>query len=173
MDELRRTAVLLKLANDLWAQKSWCGETHLQKVTFLLQEMMGVPTEFDFVLYKHGPFSFALRDELSALRGYGLLEIHQQPYPYSPSLVVTSAGEKLCRRYPITLRRYGESISFVAKRLGDKGVGELERLATAFYVTSELGRKVASEKRASRLHDLKPHVETLLSKLAGRSRDGC
>lgn len=51
MHELQRTAVLLQLASAMWDQKSWCGETHLQKATYLLQEMMEVPTKFDFVLY--------------------------------------------------------------------------------------------------------------------------
>ena len=166
MHELQRTAVLLRLASELWANDSWCGETHLQKATYLLQEMMSVPTDFDFILYKHGPFSFDLRDEISALQAYGLMEIRQRNYPYSPSLVVTEAGKTLCRRYPRTLRTNARSISFVAKRLGGKGVAELERLATAFYVTSELGSDAAVEERALLLHERKPHVEQEQARIA-------
>src|SRR2546426_11157696 len=34
-----------------------------------------------------------------------------------------------------TLEKYDDSISFVAEKLGGKGVADLERLATALYVT--------------------------------------
>jgi hypothetical protein len=166
VNELQRTAVLLQLASAMWDQKSWCGETHLQKATYLLQEMMEVPTKFDFVLYKHGPFSFDLRDEISASQAYGLMEIQQRNYPYSPSLVVTEAGQTLCRRYPRTLRTNARSISFVAERLGGKGVAELERLTTAFYVTSELESDAEVDERASLLHELKPHVEQEQARIA-------
>ena len=35
---------------------------------------------------------------------------------------------------------------------------DLEKLATALYVTRELGETAATPQRANRLHDLKPHV---------------
>jgi hypothetical protein len=68
MKRQKRDAILLELIDKLERRGSWCGETHIQKATFFLQEMLRVPMDFGFILYKHGPFSFELRDELTAMR---------------------------------------------------------------------------------------------------------
>jgi uncharacterized protein YwgA len=60
MDRLRRAAILTRLIEQLRNGGSWCGETHVQKATFFLQELLNVPLSLDFILYKHGPFSFDL-----------------------------------------------------------------------------------------------------------------
>jgi len=65
----------------LWDKGSWAGETHIQKAAYFLQELFGVPLGFRFMLYWYGPFPFDLRDELTGLRGDGLLCLRpQQPY---------------------------------------------------------------------------------------------
>jgi hypothetical protein len=51
---------------------------------------------------------------------------------------------------------YKSKIEFIAGKLGDKKVSELERLATALYVT--LNSKVDPNKRADEICALKPHV---------------
>ncbi|MDA1314879.1 MAG: hypothetical protein O2968_16215 [Acidobacteria bacterium] len=158
MTEPQQITVLLQLADELRKHGSWCGETHIQKASYFLQEMLAVPTDYDFILYKHGPFSFDLRDELALLRADGLLEIELRAYPYSPSLVVTQGAERFRQRHPETLRRYADQISFVADKLESKGVTKLERLATALYVSLEAGAGSSEQDRAQRLVKLKPHV---------------
>ncbi len=88
MNRLQRAAILSTLAEELLEIGSWCGETHLQKATFFLQHMLKVPTEWDFVLYRYGPFSFELRDELTAMRADQLLELIPMQ-PYGPRLLPT------------------------------------------------------------------------------------
>ena len=66
LDRVRNGVVITRLIETLRERGSWCGETHVQKAAFFLQELMEVPTRFHFILYKHGPFSFDLRDELTA-----------------------------------------------------------------------------------------------------------
>jgi uncharacterized protein YwgA len=156
MNRLQRAAVLLELTDQLRAVGSWCGETHLQKATYFLQAF-GVPTGFGFVLYKHGPFSFELRDELTAMRADGFLELHPQP-PYGPSLVTTEIGSELKEEYPRTLEKYEKAIRFVAEGLGNKNVSALEQLATALFVTLEGGPR-SLEQRAEEISDLKPHID--------------
>ena len=56
MERLQRASILLRLNEELRKSGSWAGETHMQKATFFLQELLAVPLGFDFVLYKHGPF---------------------------------------------------------------------------------------------------------------------
>lgn len=156
MNRLQRAVVLVALADELQGHGSWCGETHIQKATYFLQELLGAQTGFPFILYKHGPFSFELRDELTALRADGLLAVVPKP-PYGPSLVPTERGRNLKRYFGRTHDSHQDMVVFVADHLGNLGVSELEKLATALYVTHQ-DRTAGLEQRAVRLHDLKPHV---------------
>jgi hypothetical protein len=72
--------------------------------------------------------------------------------------VVTDRGKELEQRFARTMERHGPSLDWVADRLGDRGVMELERLATALWVTRELPGSASVEERAGRLHHVKPHV---------------
>ena len=158
MTRAKKTALVAALNDRLRAHGSWCGQTHMQKATYFLQEMLGVKMNFDFMLYTHGPFSFELRDTLSEMLADCLLVMQQQPYPYGPSLVVPSEQrETLQRRFPRTLERYSNRLDFVGSELGGKQVSELERLATALYVIRENSSSLESE-RAHALTLLKPHV---------------
>lgn len=157
MKRLQKVVLLTVLAEKLLEKGSWCGETHLQKATYFLQELLEVPTGFDFILYKHGPFSFDLRDELTAMRADGLIALEPKQPAYGPSLVPTERCKKLQQLFLKTLDGYKNEVEFVAEKLGDKGVVDLERLATALYVTLEQPDKDSIE-RARRIHELKPHV---------------
>ncbi len=157
MKRLQKVVLLTVLAEKLLEKGSWCGETHLQKATYFLQDLLNVPTEFDFIFYKHGPFSFDLRDELTAMWVDGLLELQLRHPNYGPSFVPTERCKKLQNLFPHTLNKYKKELKFVAETLGDKGVIQLEQLATALYVTLEQPDKGLME-RAGRVHELKPHV---------------
>jgi len=159
MERLQEATIILTLADALRARGSWCGETHLQKSVYFVKELSNVPLEFDFILYKHGPFSFDLRDELTAMRADGLLNLHVQPYPYGASLIPTESSKKITAKYLRTVSNFQDRIEFVADRLGNKGVAQLEQLATALYVTKKEATATKSiGDRAKRLHELKPHV---------------
>ncbi len=68
MNRLQRAAVLLTLLDALKQRGSWCGETHLQKSVYILQELFGVQLGFTFVLYRHGPYSFDLSQAVDRSR---------------------------------------------------------------------------------------------------------
>jgi hypothetical protein len=136
---------------------SWCGETHIQKATLLLQDMMGVDSSFEFILYRHGPFSFDLRYELSSMQADNLLELTIRREGYGPTYAPTRFSEIYLERFPKTTSRYIEQVRFVAGELGDKGVADLEKLATAFFIFDREGIVPIGE-RAERLVDLKPHI---------------
>lgn len=156
MERLERASVLLALLEALRSRGSWAGETHLQKSTYFLQELLRVPLGLQFVLYKHGPFSFDLRNDLGGMFADSFLAWELQPYPYGPSLKPGSLSELLKRQFPEPARRFAREIEFVAEKLAPKRVVELERLATALYVT--LQGKVEAHQRAERICQLKPHI---------------
>jgi hypothetical protein len=158
MNRLQRAALLTQLAEQLGDRGSWCGETHLQKATYFLQELLGVPIGMEFILYKHGPYSFDLTEELTWLQAKLLLEKDYRTPGYGPGLRPTETSRELRSRFPVTLDRYARPIDFIASAFGTKGVAALEKLATALYVTRELQEAADVGQRAHRLHALKPHV---------------
>jgi len=157
MDRIKKASLLLRLIDKLRDKGSWCGETHIQKAIFFLQELTKVPTEFEFILYKHGPFSFDLRDELTALRADVLIGLEPH-WPYGPRIVPTDLSEHIQKTYSKTVAMYENRIDFVAEKLGDKGVADLERLATALYVTLRTASGTPVNERAQELTRLKPHI---------------
>lgn len=155
---LRLNAVVVSLVGEMIKSGSWCGETHIQKVAYFLQRVTGVPIGYDFVLYKHGPYSFELHDDLTAMRANHFLKIKSRD-PYGPSFLKGDLGNAVTDRFPDTLARFKPHIEFIAKDLGHKGVVELERLATALFVTPEEPAYQASvDERARRVMKLKPHI---------------
>lgn len=158
MTRMQRAAVLLSLLQELQARGSWCGETHIQKTTYFLKELLRVPLEFEFILYKHGPYSFDLNDEITALRADKLLDVHARRAPYAPSILPSEGSKSFLERYPKTRKRYSGELRFVAEYLATKNVAELERLATSLYVSREPSAPAEVDARAERLHELKPHI---------------
>lgn len=154
MERLQRASILLRLNQELRQAGSWAGETHMQKATFFLQELNDVPLNFDFILYKHGPFSFDLRDELTYMRAQGFFQLEPQ-YPYGPSLVAGIKSELLKSAFRQSIDEYAGEICFVTQRLGTKTVAELERIATALYIRS---REPNCKEIVDRLIKLKPHI---------------
>ncbi len=158
MNKLAQEAVLIGLARRLRDEGSWAGETHIQKAAYLLDELLAVPFDFAFILYKHGPFSFELRDELSAMQSDRLLEREAQPPPYGPRVLTTPRGEELEERFQRTMTKFGPRLDWIAGELGQSRVVELERLATALWVTRQLGAEASVQDRAEALNKLKQHV---------------
>jgi uncharacterized protein YwgA len=168
MKKLQRDAILLSLINEMKARKSWCGETHIQKATYFLQELLGIPMNFEFILYKHGPYSFDLSDEVTAMRADSMLE-YQTRLPYGPSLFPTKEGKEFLLRYPKTLSKYGDKINFIAEKIGIMGVADLERLATALYVT--FNENLEGKSREDKIIELKPHIKIHEAREAVRDID--
>lgn len=156
MNRAPRIAILLSLVEKLKENGSWCGETHIQKSTYILQEMLGVGLEYNFILYKHGPFSFDLSDELGSLRADSLLNVIPQ-HPYGPRLLPTEEGKNLKEKLQKTVDRYKEKIDCAAQWLGSKKVVDLEKIATAFFVTKE-NSNLSPQDRAEGIRFFKPHI---------------
>jgi hypothetical protein len=158
MNDLEKGLILAELADRLIAQGSWCGHTHLQKAVYFLQELLEVDLGLKYILYKHGPYSFDLEEVLLWCQSSFLLEKDYKASGYGPRLKPTGISKDHRSRFPRLLARHTRELSFVAERLGSKGVVGLERLATALFVSRELGDEVTLGQRVSRLRDYKPHI---------------
>lgn len=157
MKALARAAVVTKLRDELAERGSWAGETHLQKSIYFLQEGAGVPLGFDFTLYKFGPFSFDLREELAGYRSERLMGLRVESPQYGPRLTRTKKGAQLQERFPKTLGRFDPQITAVADFVGAKGVGQLERLGTALLFQRE-DPSWSDQEVAEQIVAVKPHV---------------
>ena len=171
-DELQRYSMVADLITKLRGKGSWCGETHVQKTCYLLQELLGVPLGFNFILYRHGAYSFDLHDMIGTMRAYRFLDIEIPPPPYGPSLALTERGQELKDHFQEFNNQFAEQTDWAADRFGDKTVVQLEKLTTAYYVTRENGMaKKSVETRAQRLNELKPHIPIAEAANALRSID--
>ena len=158
MSAPHQTSIVLYVIKALKANGSWCGETHVQKTLFLCQELFGVQSDFKFILYKHGPYSFQLSEHLQGLIADDLIHVRSRP-PYGPSLELSEDVSSLYRAVAADFN-LSRKLDFIAARLGRKGVADLERLATAVYVNQKQGTHLPVERRAVLLISLKPHVSS-------------
>lgn len=171
MDRMRNSVLVLHLARQLREHKSWCGETHIQKAMFFVQRALGVEAGFEFIFYKHGPFSFDLRDFIGGLLADDLLRLEPQEPPYGPRFALTESAAQLEERFPRFLAKYKPMLKTVAEFSSEKGVADLERLASALYVTKENATRKDVEARVNEILELKPHVEREAALLAVKTVD--
>lgn len=150
------TPIVLSIMQSLKSDGSWCGETHVQKTLYVCQELMGTPSNFKFILYKHGPYSFGLSEHLQELIADDLIRVITRP-PYGPTLGLTEEGRLIAAKVDQDVN-LSARLGFMSKKLSRKGVAELEKLATAVYVNRKHSTKIPLEKRAEILVSLKPHV---------------
>ena len=156
-NDVTKRALLAYVIERMNVLGSWCGETHVQKSVFFLQELFETPLEYEYVIYKHGPYSFDLHDELTLMRANALVELEANRPPYGPHFKPGPLAQGLGSRFSRTRVRHMAAVDFVAKRIATLPVVDLERIATAFF----LGRERADLKReglAELITKIKPHI---------------
>jgi hypothetical protein len=163
VNPLAQEAVIVGLARRMKEHGSWTGETHIQKTAYLLRELMEVPLAFDFILYKHGPFSFELRDELSAMHADRLIDRETQSR-HGSRIAVTEQGLEIEQRLQRTMALYGGRLEWITSRLGGRAVKDLEGLAIALWVTRQMDQDASAEDRAARVSELEPRFSPKMAK---------
>lgn len=156
MESIKKTALILKLVDTLEKKSNWLDEKHIQKAVYCLQNITQVSTQFNFILYKHAPFSFDFQDELNLIRTSELLNVNFDR-PYGPHFSVSTSGRRLINKFSAVVDKYKKQISFIAKNFENKELAELERFASALYVKLNYNLPSA-EARAERLNGLQPHL---------------
>ena len=70
-----RYALIAELTQRLEGKSSQFGKTSLQKMIYLLQELSGVTTNYQFSLYTHGPFTGQLLGDLDLVEALGAVRV--------------------------------------------------------------------------------------------------
>ena len=153
---LEQQAIVVETIARLRSHGSWAGETHVQKSLFFLKDLLQVPLDYSFVLYKHGPYSFDLHHDVGRMRAYNFIGLEPR-LPYGPSFAPGDMAEKLLTRFDLTVKKYGDAIEFVANNLGNANVRELERYATALFVNLEFPGE-SPDYLISKIIELKSHI---------------
>ena len=149
-------ALVAQLTSAMRDNEGWAGETHIQKSIFFLQELLDVPLPYNFIMYKHGPYSFDLHNELGRMRANMILDIEPHP-PYGPSFGLGVLGENSIRSCQTVIDNYKDAIDFVVEALSEKDVRTLEGYATALFVkASNPGLDPITVK--DQVMELKPHI---------------
>ncbi len=160
MQRFDHRVLVCHLVQSMHTYGSWVGETHIQKCSMFLQKLLGVPIDYRFVLYKHGPYSFDLRADLAEMRVRYLLDV--KPHPrYAPSYVLGVRGER-----SVELKNeFEKEIRFVSEEVSTKNVAELERIATVYFI-HEAHPELAENEVANLVCELKPHIQPSDANLA-------
>jgi hypothetical protein len=125
---------------------------------YILQDVSKSNFGYKYVIYKHGPYSFDLNNELAAMRSASILEFQFPREGYGPSIAPTMFGERVHDANQENIREYDRIVDFIADWFAGSDVRYLEKIATAYFVTMKNPRVPASE-RARKLNSLKPHVD--------------
>jgi len=166
-----RVSIILELAIRLKEKGSWCGETHIQKTAYILKFFGVEQMDYEFVLYKHGPFSFDLHGELAVIRNANLLSLVILQDQYGPSWEVTEIwGRRFVERHQNEIKGVKRKIQFVVDWVGSWDVKALERISTALMISSDQPRTPA-EFRAQLLNKIKPHISLVDAERATRQVD--
>jgi hypothetical protein len=165
-----RCALVVELAKKLRSRGSWCGETHLQKAMYILQDLSKSNFGYKFVIYKHGPYSFEFNSELVAMRAANIFEFQFPREGYGPSIYPTSFGERVYTANKENIDEYCKIIDFITEWFAASDIRHLEKIATAYYVTKKNPRDPAPE-RAKKLNALKPHIDIQMAEEAVRIVD--
>lgn len=156
LQNVDRWAVVGQLVNSMRENQGWAGETHVQKTLFFLQELLNVPCGYQFVLYKHGPYSFDLHDDLGRMLTNQILGLEPR-LPYGPSFGLEEVGGRVVQQKKAIVDQHDKSIQFIVATLGRMDVRELERLGTALLLKKKYPNSDEAT-LADRIVELKPHV---------------
>lgn len=165
-----RVATLVALAASVPGQT--LGRTAAMKLVYFLQELYGVPLEYDFRLHTYGPFDADVLGDLGTAttlqaltektvtysRGYGY-EIRLGP---RADVARTAAAGWLAV--------HQSALDKVVKEFGPWSASDLELGSTILFVDRELkarGTVTAPETIANRVRKIKPHFseQTILARV--------
>ena len=153
--DFHRHALILAMIEALQAQESRTGKTPIIKGLYLAKAA-GLEVPFELFLYKHGPYSTDIEDNLDQMKSYGAIEVEPAFDGYGVRLS-PGVNASYLKQQATLLPEEQAMVERVCRFIRHKNVSLLERLATAAWIRKEEGI-VDSDEIAQRLNELKPHI---------------
>jgi uncharacterized protein YwgA len=132
------------------------GKTKLQKLTYFLQETVGVPLAYPFKMHHYGPYVEPLETDLARLRLAGYVRVDADPNGYG--FHITATAEDPDEDWRESVLPYGDAISRVIKQLGGWPTYQLELAATIHFV-KRLSPYASPEEVIDKTKALKPKFD--------------
>lgn len=156
-DRETRLAVMARMVKKSPDQK--LGRTQLMKLLYFLQELKGIPLDYDFRLFNYGPFeSEVLSDLKSACGTQTVVEKTVQygsgfGYSIAPGVRADSRDIEIEASNP----EIAAAVDEVVKEFGGFSASELELRSTIFYVD----REFVDEKRQATVDEVSSRVKSI------------
>jgi uncharacterized protein len=172
-----RLLVLANLVQRAPDQK--LGRTQLMKLMYFLQELKGVPLNYNFTLFTYGPFDLEVLSDLSTACGLGvvaeeeILYANSYGYKITPTTKATSSSIELSQVAPDVAAKIHE----VLEQFGNYGAAELELRSTVLFVDRDLSstdHRLPAGDLAKRVRQIKPHFsdEVILKRINEMNEGG-
>jgi len=154
--DFHKHTLILTMIETLRRYGSRTGKTHIIKGLMLAAAATNLELPFEFFLYKHGPYSTDIEENLEQMQSYGAVVVEPAFDGYG---VILKPGEmaSFAKLHAPLSDAEGEVIDRVCRFIRAKNVGQLERLATAAWIRTREAVEDPDEV-AERLHQLKPHI---------------
>jgi uncharacterized protein YwgA len=156
MNAMKESVLIGGIVHGLNERHSWSGETHIQKTSYVAKDVLKVPFESEFVLYKHGPYSFDLNSSLMKMRAQNLLAAIPQGQ-YGSTYQLNEPLWNAIKASSEVYDRFRTKLDFVCGQMARKNVAQLERLVTAVFVILRFPKLNPQHMRA-KLREMKPHI---------------
>jgi hypothetical protein len=152
----RKHAVILAMIESLASHGCRTGKVHVIKGLGLgsLAGFLDIP--FEFFLYKHGPYSTDIEQNLEEMVSYDGIRI-EPAFDGWGVILKPSENAAFIKKQAALPPAQMEGIQRGSRFLKGKNATQLERLATAMWIRKRLGIE-ESDDVAAKLHELKPHV---------------
>jgi len=122
-------------------------KTAIQKLVYLIQEVLNVPLGYKFDLYHYGPYSQDLAGDVDIVKNLNGIEIAYDPvlnlYNISPGV----NSDTLIKKGETFIKEYQDKIESILSKFDAKRASELELSATILYAWKDMqARSKALEK---------------------------
>jgi hypothetical protein len=137
------------------------------KLFYFLQELKGVPLEYDFRLFNYGPFDSEVLSDLSSACGLGTVVEDTVLYPngYGYAIKPGPQADQIDGELEFKDPGLASLVDHVVQEFGRFTASELELRSTILFVDRELAggsQKASFEDVVERVRQIKPHFDSLV-----------
>ncbi len=154
--KIKKDGLILYVVKKLNEVGSWAGNTHIQKIIYLVQSACNLKL-YDFVLYRYGPYSFDLREDVDFLAISNYLERDVDEFGYHYRL-----SSSLDPTIPSEIQ---EKVDKIVKVFGKAPTTLLELITTVDYVARKSSKK-SDREIIEIVRKIKPHFSERAIELA-------